>query len=83
MNASRNRFKTASGAPVDLEREGENGFIYQVENIDALAARLRELLTNPQRLQSMGKRSHEIISSWSYNEDVEGILKALSDEPDA
>ncbi len=65
------------GAGADLVREGENGFVYPFGDIDALAERVRTLLLDERLVESMKKKSFEIISNWSYKEDVEGLQKAL------
>jgi len=65
------------GCRDDLVRHGENGFVYPVSNVDKLADYLLTLLQNHELREKMGKRSFEIISKWSYEKDVEGILLAL------
>lgn len=65
------------GAAPDLLRHEENGFIYQVGNIDELAGYLSRLLESAELRMNMGKRSLEIISKWSYADDLVGILRAL------
>lgn len=65
------------GASPDLVKDGENGFIYPVGNIEKLENYLLKLVYEPELREKMGKRSLEIISRWSYKEDVEGILAAL------
>ena len=65
------------GAAPDLVKNGENGFIYSVGDIEKLASLLLKLLQEPDLRENMGKRSLEIIDKWSYKEDIEGILAAL------
>lgn len=65
------------GCGKDLVRHGENGFIYPVGNMDKLADYLFKLLKSSELREKMGKRSFEIISKWSYKENIEGILLAL------
>jgi glycosyltransferase involved in cell wall biosynthesis len=62
---------------IDFVRQGENGFIYPMGDIAALAGRLEELLADPGRRAAMGQRSLEIISAWNYDTCMEGIVKAL------
>jgi glycosyltransferase involved in cell wall biosynthesis len=64
------------GCAVDLVRNGENGFVYPVGNIAALRDALRATL-EPGRAEAMGQRSREILSTWSYREDQEGLRAAL------
>ncbi len=64
-------------AAQDLLRHGENGFVYPVGDITALADHLRQLVSDGAMRRSMGQRSIQIISSWDHQRCVEGILKAL------
>ena len=65
------------GAQADLIRQGENGFVYRFGDIDALARYMEQLIQDEKLLESMKKKSKEIISKWSYKEDVEGLIEAL------
>jgi len=65
------------GAAPDLVRHGENGFIYHVGDVEKLGDRLLELLSDKENRMRMGQKSLDIISKWSYEEDIEGILSAL------
>jgi glycosyltransferase involved in cell wall biosynthesis len=67
----------AVGAAPDLVRSGENGFVYPVGDVTALAAALRRLLADPAGRAAMGARSREIVGRFSYDADVDGILAAL------
>ena len=64
------------GCAADLVHNGENGFVYPVGNVVALREALSATL-QPGRAAAMGQRSREIISRWSYAEDVEGMRAAL------
>jgi glycosyltransferase involved in cell wall biosynthesis len=65
------------GSAPDLVKDGENGFIYPVGEIEKLADCLLKLLSDSELKTKMGKRSLEIIHKWSYTEDIEGIIAAL------
>ena len=65
------------GAASDLVRHGENGFIYPVGDVEKLGDRLLELLSDKENRMRMGQKSLDIISKWSYEEDIEGILSTL------
>ena len=67
----------AVGAVPDLVRAGENGFVYPVGDVPALADALRRLLADPARRARMGARSREIVAAYSFDADVDGILAAL------
>jgi glycosyltransferase involved in cell wall biosynthesis len=65
------------GTSPDLVKQGENGFIYPVGDVDTLRSHLLRLLENPELREMMGQHSLEIVSKWSFEEDVKGILAAL------
>lgn len=65
------------GTAPDLIKHGENGFIYPVGDIRMLATHLSALIGNRGLRELMGKRSLEIVSDWSCEKDVAGILAAL------
>jgi len=67
----------AVGAAPDLVRPGENGHVYPVGDVDALAQALRAVVGDPARREAMGARSREIVAAYSYDADVRGILDAL------
>lgn len=64
------------GCADDLVFNGENGYVYPVGDVDALCEALEKSLRSgePQR---MGQRSREIISGWSYTEDLIALKQAL------
>jgi glycosyltransferase involved in cell wall biosynthesis len=61
----------------DIVRDGENGFVLPVGDIDRLAGALDRLADDPLLRARMGARSLEIIGTWNYERDIEGILSAL------
>jgi glycosyltransferase involved in cell wall biosynthesis len=67
----------AVAAASDLVREGENGFLFEVGDVKKLAARLNQVITDPELCQTMGRRSREMIRNWNYEACVEGVLQAL------
>lgn len=67
----------AVGAAPDLVHAGQNGFVYPVGDVPALAGALRHLLDDPARRAHMGARSRDIVAAYSYDADIEGILAAL------
>lgn len=66
------------GAAPDLVRDGENGYVVPVGDTDALAHRLRDILSDPDKARRMGARSREIIQKWGYAEDLAGLQGALN-----
>lgn len=65
------------GTAGDLVKLGENGFVYPVGNIDALAKYMERLCTDPSLRQRMGARSLEIISEWNFDRQAEAVVSAL------
>ena len=66
------------GAAADLVQNGENGFVFPAGNVEALTGALRQILSDPERCQLMGERSRQIISEWSFQQDLEGLKRALT-----
>jgi glycosyltransferase involved in cell wall biosynthesis len=78
MNAARPVIVTDQvGSAPDLVRDGDNGYLVPVGDIAALAGRLRDVLSDPDRARRMGQRSREIIDGWGYAEDLAGLKQAL------
>ncbi len=67
----------AVGAARDLVLDGENGFVFPVGNSVALARCLERVLSSPEHAASMGARSLEIVSRYSFEADRDGLLTAL------
>jgi glycosyltransferase involved in cell wall biosynthesis len=65
----------ATGA--DVVRAGQNGVIYPVGDVDALATALRMVLQDPSTRARMGRASGEIVSAWSFDADVDAVVTAL------
>jgi glycosyltransferase involved in cell wall biosynthesis len=68
------------GCAPDLVRPGENGAIFPTDDVDRMAAAIREVMGDAQRLAAMGRRSLAIIERWSFAEDVAGLREALARE---
>jgi len=68
---------TEVAAAKDLIKDGENGFIYEPEDIETLAKHIKKFINDPSLSKKMGEKSLEIIDKWNYKEDVNGIYKAL------
>lgn len=78
MNAGRPIIATTEvGSAYDLVRDGENGFIVEPGDIDALAGRLLTIFSDPDLRGRMSKKSLEIIENWDFDADVEGLREAL------
>lgn len=79
MNAGKAIITTDEvGAAHDLVEEGVNGFITRAGDLQSLSHALEIALSDKVNLKAMGLASLEKINSWSYEQDVEGLLTCLS-----
>jgi glycosyltransferase involved in cell wall biosynthesis len=79
MNAARPAIVSDDvGTAPDLIEDGVNGCIVPVGDVDALAAALGRVLETPGKAEAMGQRAFERIQSWSFEEDVQGLRRALA-----
>lgn len=65
------------GCGPDLVRCGENGFVFPVGDVEALARCLHDVTVNPELCRRMGEAGLRIISTWNFEADVTGLLQAL------
>jgi glycosyltransferase involved in cell wall biosynthesis len=78
MNAARPAIVSSDvGCAPDLIADGINGFIFPAGDIDALAAALQRTLA-PGVAEAMGQRTFERIQSWSFEQDIVGLRRALA-----
>lgn len=68
---------SVGAASAGLVRDGENGYVVPERNADAIADRLRSILTEDGRSERMGVRSREIISEYDYDRMVDGFEAAI------
>ena len=63
---------TASGGICEVVEDGVTGYLCEVGDIDAMAARAIEILTQPETAQAMGRRGRErVIRSFSQDAIVD------------
>jgi glycosyltransferase involved in cell wall biosynthesis len=67
------------GCVSDLVHDGANGFTPEAGDIDALAWSLQRLIEDAELRQRFGQASLNRISSWGYQQCLEGLLAALRD----
>jgi glycosyltransferase involved in cell wall biosynthesis len=65
------------GAKYDLVRQGETGCIFATGDVDALAAILRDVLSDSDKRRQMGTAARKRMETWSPREYVDGIVEAL------
>ena len=62
----------------DILKDGDNGFVYPCGDLGRLKEAIYRLAVDSGLRQHMGRQSFKIIQSFSYDQCVAGILKALS-----
>ena len=67
------------GAAYDLLRDGENGTLVRIGDIEAAAAAIRKLAADPALRLAQGKRSRELMRDWGYEPSVESFVAAVRD----
>lgn len=67
----------AIGATVDLVKDGENGLVVRFGDLADLTSAMQRMVADPAACRCMGEQSSDIISTWSYEQCVEGVLDAL------
>jgi glycosyltransferase involved in cell wall biosynthesis len=65
------------GAKWDLVEDGVTGFVYPCGDVAALARILRDLLSNREKLEKMGRTAQQRIANWSPQKHVDGIVEAV------
>ncbi|HET6936948.1 MAG TPA: glycosyltransferase family 4 protein, partial [Candidatus Angelobacter sp.] len=66
------------GCAPDLVRDGVNGFVFPAQNVDALSTVLRRFIDDPGLAFAMGKQAVETITNFSFEQDVQGLRRALA-----
>lgn len=66
------------GCAPDLVKDGENGYVVPFGDDKALAERLKALASDKSLCARFGEMSRRIVSRYSHEEDVKGIISALS-----
>lgn len=69
---------TDVGCHADLITDGVEGCVFPVGNIAALTDALRRVFSTPHSAALMGEHARRRISTWTYEEDIQGLRSALS-----
>jgi glycosyltransferase involved in cell wall biosynthesis len=79
MNAARPAIVSDDvGSGPDLIEDGVNGCIYPVGDVGALTDALRRVLETPGTAEAMGQRAFERIQGWGFEQDIQGLRRALA-----
>ena len=65
------------GASLNLIEEGENGYVFPVDNVDALVEKLNLLVNDVEKIERFGRRSKEIITDYTIPKMVESHIKHI------
>ncbi|MEO6966808.1 MAG: glycosyltransferase family 4 protein [Acidobacteriaceae bacterium] len=66
------------GCQPDLVVDGENGRVFPARNVAALADAIEQTLAHPARCSKMGERGLQRIQSFSFDANVEGLMRAFT-----
>lgn len=66
------------GTAYDLVKDGENGFIVNVGDIDTIAQKIDFLNKNRDIIKQMGKKSLEIVDEWTFEKDAYYVNEAIN-----
>ena len=66
------------GARFDLVRPDENGYVFPAGDVEALAAILRQILPDPEKMARMGAAARRRMEAWSPREYVDGVVRAVN-----
>lgn len=69
---------TDVGCHRDLIEDGVNGCVFPVGDVTALTQCLERVFASPETATRMGERAQERMRSWTYEDDVRGLRKALA-----
>lgn len=65
------------GAAGDIVKDGKNGYIVPVDDVDALYNAIKRIILAPVLKERMGQASLELIASWDYKMGVEDFVRAV------
>ena len=69
---------TDVGCHADLITDGVEGCVFPVGDIAALTQALRQVFFSPETPATMGEAARRRISAWTYEQDVQGLQRALA-----
>jgi glycosyltransferase involved in cell wall biosynthesis len=66
------------GSHVDLVRDGMEGIVYPVGDVVSLTYALHRVFATPQNTRIMGEAARQRMTTWGFEEDVQGLRAALA-----
>jgi glycosyltransferase involved in cell wall biosynthesis len=67
------------GCQPDLIEDGVEGCVFPAGDVAALTDALRRVLATPETAAAMGQRALAKIQTWSFEEDVRGLRRAIAE----
>ena len=67
----------AVGAAHDLVRDGENGFILPVDDVDAFAGKMRFFLEDRARIERFGREARRTMLDWTPEKGAERLYSIV------
>lgn len=67
------------GGAIDLIKEGENGFIFRSNDLEALKGKINLIFNNNEILNQMSEKSHSIIQDFNYQKICQVIEDQLGE----
>jgi glycosyltransferase involved in cell wall biosynthesis len=71
-----------AGSVPDLVRHGENGYVFDPEDHDGLAACMGRYLSNPELIHQHGQRSLQLVSPYTPERVAQVLVRALESARD-
>ena len=78
MSAGKAVLCSKNAGSSDLVREGENGFVFDPEDTEQLARRMREFVDSPGSAARCGERSGEIMEKYTHEKAVKELGEVLT-----
>jgi glycosyltransferase involved in cell wall biosynthesis len=66
------------GTAYDLVKDGENGFVVNVGNIELISEKIEFFNKNRDLVIKMGDKSFDRVEGWNFQEDVKGLMEGIN-----
>lgn len=65
------------GTARDLVKNGGNGYLVKVGNINDISNKIKYLNENRKMIKKMGSQSLKIVNNWNFEEDAKNIIESI------
>jgi glycosyltransferase involved in cell wall biosynthesis len=66
-----------AGSAVELIHDGENGFLYEAEDVSALTKHLVEMIRDEKLREAMARASHALSANWTAEHLADTLVQRL------